>query len=139
MSLQRELIKNNREKFDVMVIDAFSGDSIPQHLLTLEAFKLYFKHLSPNGVLAIHISNSHLNLSPVVKAAASALQQESVYVKTVAKESGEHDTEWALLTNNKSLLNNPVFKAYKSVWPTSAKHAETLWTDNYSNLFSVLK
>ena len=58
--------------FDVLAVDAFSGDSIPVHLLTREAFELYFRKLKPSGVLAVHVSNKYLNLQPVVRAAAAS-------------------------------------------------------------------
>ena len=59
----------------MFAVDAFSGDSIPVHLLTREAFELYFRELKPDGLLAVHISNNYLNLEPVVRAAAAALSK----------------------------------------------------------------
>ena len=59
------------QSFDVLVVDAFSGDSIPVHLLTVEAFDLYFHHLKPSGALAIHVTNKHLDLAPVVSRVAT--------------------------------------------------------------------
>ena len=58
------------QRFDILVVDAFSGDAIPVHLLTREAFALYWRHLKPNGVLAVHVSNRYLELPPVVQIAA---------------------------------------------------------------------
>ena len=76
LSLERELPQN----FDVLAVDAFSGDSIPVHLLTREAFALYFRNLKPDGVLCVHISNRYLNLQPVVEAAASSFAKRSVLI-----------------------------------------------------------
>lgn len=67
ISLERELSESGSEKFDALFVDAFSGDSIPIHLLTREAFALYFQHLKPDGVLAVHITNLHLDLSDPVR------------------------------------------------------------------------
>jgi spermidine synthase len=69
LSLEREAPEN----FDVLVVDAFSSDAIPVHLLTEEAMQLYFRHLRPDGVLAVHISNRYLDLQPVVEGEAQAL------------------------------------------------------------------
>ena len=72
LSLDRE----PSQQFDVLAVDAFSSDSIPVHLLTLEAFRLYFRHLRPDGVLAVHVSNTHLKLEPVVGRLAQALRKD---------------------------------------------------------------
>ena len=69
LSLEREPPEN----FDVLVVDAFSSDSIPVHLLTKEAMALYFHHLKPDGILAVHISNRYLDLEPVVEGESRAL------------------------------------------------------------------
>ena len=63
------------QNYDVLAVDAFSSDAIPVHLLTREAFALYFRHLQPGGVLAVHVSNKHLDLEPVVAMAAESLGQ----------------------------------------------------------------
>ena len=60
------------QQFDMLVIDAFAGDAIPVHLLTREAFDIYWRHLKPDGVLAVHISNQYLNLAPIVSLDAKA-------------------------------------------------------------------
>ena len=75
------LERRDTELFDVLVIDAFSGDSIPTHLLTREAFVLYLDHLSSNGLLAVHVSNRYLDLVPVVLAAAQSLKLDARIVE----------------------------------------------------------
>src|SRR5690606_33296318 len=67
ISMERELSEGTSQDFDTLFVDAFSGDSIPIHLLTREAFALYFEHLKPDGVLAIHITNIHLDLADPVR------------------------------------------------------------------------
>src|SRR5262249_31332881 len=70
------------QPLDLLAVDAFSSDSIPVHLLTLEAFELYFRHLKPDGILAMHISNRHLHLEPVVAAAAKKLGKDAVVIES---------------------------------------------------------
>lgn len=134
VSLTNEAVNN----FDVLVIDAFSGDSIPVHLLTEEAFTLYFQQLKFNGVLVIHISNSHLDLTQLTKGLAATFNKQALYFKTVKGSIGDNEAEWVLLTNNQLFINNAVVKRYTSHWPQSAT-LPLVWTDDYSNLLSVLK
>ena len=141
VSLQKQFDTTGSQQFDLLVIDAFSGDSIPQHLLTQEALALYFKHLKPDGTLAIHISNTQLNLIPLARGLAKVLDKDIVYVKTKAKGSGEHDAQWVMLTNNQGLLNDAQLKNYRSAWPRESGEEENLiiWSDEHSDLLSVLK
>lgn len=135
ISLEREMTQN----FDVLVLDAFSGDSVPTHLLTLEAFGVYLRHLKPDGVLAAHVSNQHLFLAPVVSAAARRfnLAGGAVY---------DHDDPgnftraslWVLLTRNPDA---PVWRRLLAGGLAEFGTAEhdQLWTDRYSNLLPLLK
>jgi hypothetical protein len=141
VSLQKQLDDLGSQQFDTLVIDAFSGDSIPQHLLTQEALLLYFKHLKHDGVLAIHISNSHLNLTPLVRGLASVLNKEIIYVETNANKENEHNVQWVLLTNNRLFLDNARIKVYRRDWPSESvdQNKKVIWTDEHSDLLSVLK
>jgi hypothetical protein len=142
VSLQRQLDNSGSKQFDTLVIDAFSGDSIPQHLLTKEALLLYFKHLKNDGVLAIHISNTHLDLTHLVRGLSNALDKDIIYVETVADKDNEHNVQWVLLTNNQVFLKDVRVKAYRSDWPVESfgeKKSEIIWTDEHSDLLSVLK
>ena len=123
------------------MIDAFSGDSIPQHLLTQEALLLYFKHLKDDGVLAIHISNSHLDLTHLTRGLAHVLDKEIIYVETDADKDNEHNVQWVLMTNNQLFLRDVRVKVYRSRWPTenSGEKNDIIWTDEHSDLMSVLK
>lgn len=138
VSLAKEMVQGINHQFDILVIDAFSGDSIPQHLLTTEAVELYWQQLKDDGVLAIHISNSHLNLAPLMRGLAENSGKEIRYFNTKAKQTNEHETEWVWMTNNQGLLDSGLTKIYASSWKANAAE-KLLWTDNYSNLFSVLK
>jgi hypothetical protein len=126
------------QQFDVLVIDAFSGDAIPVHLLTKEAFALYFRHLKPNGILAVHTSNTYLNLAPVVKLLAEDAQYSA---RLIASEEDAPalitSADWVLVTRNERFLNIPetsVGSESVSV-PTHLR----LWTDDYNNLYKILR
>jgi len=131
------LAKDTRS-FDVMVLDAFSGDSIPTHLLTRQAIGLYLNHLRPEGILAIHISNAVLDLeSPVAKLAQDA-GLSALLVQTPADEKiARSEATWVLMSRTPLSLENPELK--KVARPLRAKPGQRLWTDDYSNLFQLLK
>ena len=96
MSIQ-QLVDNGTESLhDILVLDAFSGDSIPQHLLTLEAFDLYQKILKKDGAIAVHISNTHLDLRPLMQGIAEHYALSLKYFNTKAQNAHQHDTEWVL-------------------------------------------
>jgi SAM-dependent methyltransferase len=133
LSLERE----PSEQFDVLAVDAFSSDSIPIHLLTLEAFRLYFRHLRPGGILAVHVSNSHLQLEPVVERLAAALHKSSIYVDTLDSAGQVYGASWVLLTDQPDLFSLPAFQ--RAGIPLMAKKGLRTWTDDYSNLFQILK
>ncbi len=112
------------DSLDILVLDAFSDDSIPVHLLTKEAFQLYFRVLHSDGTLAIHLTNRYLNLQPVVAAAASSVS------KAVIDVQSEDDPAQQVLAANWTLVSG------RSAEPTRRVSA---WTDDYSNLFQILK
>ena len=122
-----------------MVLDAFSGDAIPMHLLTVNAFALYQQHLKSNGVIAVHISNRYLDLFPVVAGAAerygmNVLCVETDYDETIAKGS----SQWLLLTRNDEFINDDAITQY--VTPNEEyTSSRIVWTDQYSNLLEVLQ
>jgi hypothetical protein len=123
--------------FDVLVVDAFSGDSIPVHLLTREAFALYFRHLQPRGVLAVHISNQYLNLVPVVAASAIGLNKEAVVVENKADSPrGIYRATWVLVGNREGFLGQPEVEKAGTV--LGASSPQLPWTDDYSSLLKVI-
>jgi len=122
----------------VLAVDAFTGDSIPVHLLTVEAFRLYFHHLGPQGVLAVHISNRYLNLAPVVAAAATRLHKEAVEITNPDDHpNGIFDASWILLGNPGRFEAVNQIEAAGHILRHSRPNQ--LWTDDYSSLFRVLK
>jgi hypothetical protein len=125
--------------FDVLVIDAFSGDSIPVHLLTREAFELYFRHLKTDGVLAVHVSNQYLDLEPVAAGAANWLGKEAVVVnREIDNSQGVYASSWVLLGSHSGFLARSAIEKAGQILPAGGPEVQ-LWTDNYSSLWRVLK
>lgn len=133
LSLERE----QPENFDVLAVDAFSSDAIPVHLLTREAMDLYFRHLRPDGILAVHISNRHLDLQPVLEGEARATGRRARVVDTEDDDdAGVFAATWVLLTAPPNDFDNEI-RANSN--PVSRTRRVRLWTDDYSNLFQILK
>ncbi|MFT5466528.1 MAG: hypothetical protein ACI8UO_001628, partial [Verrucomicrobiales bacterium] len=135
ITMERELAAGQNQQFDVLFIDAFTGDSIPIHLLTLESFKLYFEHLKPDGVLAVHITNRHLDLSDPVRILARELEREATLV-SYAPDDG-YESDWILITKDEDFHLELDLNSWASEWWTP-EPKEILWTDDYSNLFHVI-
>ena len=124
--------------FDVLVVDAFSSDSIPVHLLTREAFALYFSRLKPRGVLAVHISNQYLNLAPVVRSAAVAWGKEGVAIKNDADSArGVYRSTWLLVGDAQGFSGQTAIEAAGRLLGDTGR--QVCWTDDYSALFKVLR
>jgi spermidine synthase len=133
-SLSREQPRN----FDVLVVDAFSGDAIPLHLLTTEALDLYKRHLAPGGILAFHISNQHVDLEPEIAQLAKAGGMDVRRVSSFANERhGEFTATWMLATDNSGFFTQPdvASRARRPVEDPKAR----LWTDDYSSLLPLLR
>ena len=97
LSLEREAPQG----FHVLVLDAFSGDAIPTHLLTREAFEIYLKHLDPAGILAVHITNKYLNLAPVVQGLADHFQMGATQIDVPDDDDKLiNRSHWMLVTRN---------------------------------------
>ncbi|MBE3071316.1 MAG: fused MFS/spermidine synthase [Planctomycetes bacterium] len=134
LSLEREAA----EGYDVLALDAFSGDAIPLHLLTVEAFEIYRRHLKPDGILAAHISNRFLDLKPVVLGLADHFGMAVAVI-----DAGDEDKEelspslWVLLSADRASLQDDAIRTAASPVDASPS-ALRLWTDDYSDLFSVL-
>jgi len=134
LSLESESPQN----FDVLAVDAFSGDAIPVHLLTKEAFALYFRHLNPNGILAVHTSNTYLNLPPVVQ----LLAEDAGYTAQMIINDDNHrklidSSDWVLVTRNKHFLES--VQTTVLIEPISVPPHLRLWTDDYNNFFQILR
>ena len=131
--------RQSPQAYDVIALDAFSGDAIPAHLLTVEAFAVYRRHLKPTGVIAVHTSNRHLNLRPIVALIAQHynMQVVGVYVED-AEGVGDSASEWLLVTNNEDFLQHAVPSSDASNPLDPPDPAIRVWTDQYSNLFQIL-
>ncbi len=124
------------QQFDLLAIDAFSGDSIPIHLLTLEAINLYFSHLKPDGILAFHVSNLYLDLPQVIDKAGKTLGKHTLVVLNHEDETKKiYQAEWVLMASNPAVFNTPEIK--KAGTKVMSKPDIRLWTDDYSNLFQL--
>lgn len=135
--MEQQLKDGQPQQFDVLAIDAFSGDAIPVHLMTLECARVYWQHLKPDGVLAFHISNRYLDLKPIAKALADQLGKQALLIENKDDERhGVTRSEWVLLTSNQALLDDPEVVAQTEVWPSKKA---ILWTDDFTNLYQVLK
>ena len=121
--------------FDVIVIDAFAGDSVPIHLLTREAVDLYFRRMTPSGILALQITNQYVDLKPIARAAASAPGRHALVVATADQHSPFFNSVWVLLSRGASRFETPFFEAGQ---PLTAGH-EVAWTDDHADLLSVIK
>jgi hypothetical protein len=134
LSLERE----PKQNYDVLVVDAFSSDAIPIHLLTKEAFKVYFKHLKDSGVLAVHISNLYLDLEPVVAGVAQSLGRQAMLVLNDKDEANDISASvWVLVTARRSFFQDPLLKQVAK--PIATRRGLRLWTDDYSNLYQILR
>ena len=137
LSLERELQQGQPQNFDVLAVDAFSSDSIPVHLLTKEAMDLYFRHLRPDGILAVHISNRYLDLQPVLEGEVNATHTIARVVDTEDDDTQDvFGATWVLIT-----APSPGFtgEELSNSAPLESKKNVRLWTDDYSNLFKILK
>ena len=131
------LAAESPQNFDVLVVDAFSGDAIPLHLLTVEALAVYRRHLAPGGILAFHVSNQYVDLdSEVGQLAASAHLQARSISSPSEKQSGEFRATWVLVTEDGAIFQKPDV-ALRAVEIKPVPHVSA-WTDNYSSLLPLV-
>ncbi|MCB0119926.1 MAG: hypothetical protein KDD72_12905, partial [Anaerolineales bacterium] len=138
ISLENELASGESQNFDVLVLDVFSSDSIPVHLITKEAFSIYLQHLLPNGIIAAHVSNRYLDLQPVLWKLAEEFGLSVLRVDKTDTNFGEFPSIWILLSRDPSALDMPNLQAH-AFDLSSYQTGLPLWTDDYSNLFQILK
>jgi hypothetical protein len=133
LSLERE----EPQGFDVLMMDAFSGDAVPVHLLTREAFEIYLRHMQPDGLIAVNITNRHLNLAPVVRGIAEHFGLKCVRVEFEEdKLAVLNACSWMIVGNDPAFFSHPeVLAAAES----GQGKPTIMWTDDYSNLFRILK
>ena len=136
LSLERE----PPQQFDVLVLDAFSSDAVPTHLLTREAFADYFRHVKPDGAIAVHISNRHLNLLPVVVGMSEAFHCLVINIQWHGESGkGFSPSSWVILSHNQSFMLSQPMLSHASLIPYEFGTNAIVWTDDYASLFRVIR
>ncbi len=126
------------QNLDLLVVDAFSGDAIPVHLITAEACAMYWHHMKPGGVIAFHISNHYLDLAPIVAMNAKADHKQAWQIETDDEDKNEvYGATWILVSSNEAFFKNPLFKGQLTAIPIPKNLRP--WTDDFSNLWQVLR
>lgn len=132
------LAREAPEHFDVLAIDAFSGDAIPLHLLTTEAMALYQRHLAPNGIIAFHVSNQYLDLAPEIGKLARASNMQARVIDSEGDENtGVYRSTWVLLTKSPSFFRRSEVTVAAAIIPADTRLRP--WTDDYSSLLPILQ
>ena len=134
LSMEREA----PQQYDLLVLDAFSGDSIPVHLLTREAFSIYFRHLKRSGALAVHVTNRHLDLMPVVQKLATHYRLMKAYIPYLKPTVWWHyESIWVLLSRNPALLQEELI--HTAAQPPAPSRDVPIWTDDYASLLPLMR
>ncbi|CAN5155828.1 fused MFS/spermidine synthase [soil metagenome] len=138
--LERELIEHRPQNFDVLVVDAFSSDAIPVHLLTREALAIYRQHMRRGGIIAFHITNRYLDLAPVIRGIAEDAGMKAVLVADAPDESKEwwvSTTDYVLVSEDNAIAADPeIAQRTELIVPVPGM---PVWTDDYNNLIRILK
>lgn len=135
----RLTLKEERERFDVLIVDAFSSDAIPAHLLTAECGDIYRQKLAYGGALLLHISNRGVDLAPIARGLAQDLKLDVRRIVSRADRSiGTFGATWILMTSNGTLLEDPEIQAASRPFTPSDK-GPILWTDDFHSLWPVLR
>ena len=132
------------QNFDFIIMDAFSSDAVPVHLLTKEAFQIYQSHLKPDGVILVNISNRYLDLRPVVENAARVFGYDALHINNEPSTYEEEDggwwlygSTWMILSKNKEFMSRPAVRDLAS--PPMSTNTVPLWTDDYASMFRILQ
>ena len=124
--------------FDLLAVDAFSGDAVPAHLLTAQAMDVYLRHMKPDGIVAFHVTNRFLELAPVVARIAELKGLHAVLVSDDAEASRWlNPTDWVLVARDPAVLAREPVRA--AVSPIVLRAGVRPWTDDFNNLLGVLK
>lgn len=134
----RLLLERDRSQYDVLALDAFSGDAVPVHLLTREALRLYVARTKPGGTIAFHVSNLYMDLAPVVAQLATEIGWNAVLLRNHADAAALVEAaDWVLVTRNPAVLANEGIRVHEI--PIASRAGKRPWTDNYSNLLELLR
>jgi hypothetical protein len=138
VSLERELASGGPQNFDLLVLDAFSGDAMPLHLLTKEAFEIYLKHLKQDGIMAVNVSNRYFNLDLEIYRLADEFNLGTALIEDKGNGVQSYDSIWMLLTRDQGFLKQPAIADRSAQRPVIPPSLPT-WTDDFSNLLQILK
>lgn len=133
LSMERE----SPQDYDVLAVDAFSGDSVPVHLITAQAMDVYIRHMKADGIIAFHVTNRFLHLSPVVENIAKA---KGLHVALIHDENNNpllRNTDWVLVARDPAVLAQEAIRSRTT--PIHGIPGLGVWTDDFNNLFDVLK
>ena len=132
-----KLDREPSQQFDVLVVDAFSSDAIPVHLITKEAVEIYLRHMRPDGVIAFHVTNRFLDLVPVVEGIAHALNLHTMWISDSGADPLANSSSWVLIAREQKRLEQPrLTEAEMAIKP---RRDWRVWTDDFNNLLQVLK
>jgi SAM-dependent methyltransferase len=124
------------QRYDVIAVDAFSGDAIPVHLIDAQALDVYKRHLAPGGIVAFHVSNRYLNLKPVVAQIAARDGMKVAYISNDGDDPKDvWSSDWVLVTANEQFLNDSTITA--ATTPIDSIPGLRLWTDDYNSLLPI--
>ena len=139
LSLQRESSRGDFQNFDILILDAFSSDAIPMHLLTREAFQVYAQHLrAPTSVIAVHISNQTLDLRPVLAGISRDFGLHAVRVDPLLPTGPFSQSDWILLSRDSGSLSGEELAAHSEAFPAATMRTIS-WTDDYCDLWHVIR
>jgi hypothetical protein len=144
LALERELRDGHPGRYDILLVDAFNGDSIPIHLLTVEAIQLYLQHLrNDDSVIALHISNRNVDLKRIAAGLAQRLNLHATLITAEAEDVLHLKSEWVLMSRSPSLLRIPEVAVAGSPLIKTADFfvpppPAPVWTDDFSNVWQVL-
>jgi len=137
--MEDELRRGTPQRFDVLIVDAFTSDAIPIHLLTRECFAVYWRHLQPDGLLLLHLTNRFLDLVPVVRAQASPGGERAVLVNSTDDiKAGISRADWMIVTRNRDFLGSSGVRE-KLAPELATTSAGRLWTDDFASLWQAMK
>jgi spermidine synthase len=149
---RRSMSKAEDEKYDLIFMDAFTSDAVPVHLLTKEAFQMYFTKLQPDGIVVINIANRYLRFEPVLGNLAEDLGIKAMYQHGFeVRDLDKYGTNWVVMARNKEAFASLPDKkndfdyngeSWTESWkdlPAVRFSESKVWTDDYSNLPSILR
>lgn len=136
--LERQLAHGGQMQFDVLILDAFIGDVLPVHLLTREAFAVYWRAMNPNGVIAINISDLDIELGSILRNIAKLSSKEAYLIDDGSDDERVPDSTWVLVTSNRAFLDSDEVKAALTRWPDEAR-APRIWTDSFNDASTLIR